>query len=379
MVIVQEVNSKPLEVEVDDLQSFNWVSNKHCDWLQEVPPILPDGQRSIKSTHSYKSMGFDGTNLFEKYGTHEDSSIDGVVPNSLQQSLEKNCRLTIRSKTDFGLDLKGLFPKGSFLQYWFSVDNSDSGYINFQQFITLNEISPTVPVKILDKNNDILWRFRVYYKQYSNLDEHERPYCEIVINESKGFFIHSYFYFLPVSMSNANIQNNDGETVKIETVYESVVEHYKEVAKGLYFPDRILQGFGPKIAWDNRQKEPKNFYSTEYRINKIRINEQVQDDPCFNIPEFYIVSREDIFRTLNNKEETFVPISIWGKNNEEAVTFFSQKEFDEYVKANVSSNFGTVEFTVGYFWTIRVILILSGLLSLLIAFFVSRRFTVRGE
>jgi hypothetical protein len=252
-------------------------------------------------------------------------------PSSLMESFRSECRLAIKSTAE-AENMRFMFPKHTvFCARFRSKD--PLAYNDFHQHILSLENKPTTPQRSVDKSGDVIWTFRITFGKV-NTDQQEQSaasdneYVDISINESKGFILSRVLTFTSAASSNAK----DYETGESFAVMSEIsTTEYVLVKDNIYFPSKIVSGFGSVSAWQTRHEIPNGFYVNSYEITNVKINEQVTENPCFVIPEFYEVFRYDLQENKSEaNKESYDPISIWGKNNEPLITFYSDEDYRNY-------------------------------------------------
>ncbi|GHT25727.1 hypothetical protein FACS18942_01490 [Planctomycetales bacterium] len=332
----------------DESWKYHWLSNGQCNTLQS----LPMSADAIDNNNRCICRRYDGRYFIEQSPNFSEKD---YIPNSLQDSLKHNCSVLIHKQVN--MQPRRVFSFANDLGVYFLKDTEPPTADNLYNWITSSESITTVPVKTTDVNKDTLWTFQIRSKKLVEEYSPDEPYAEITINENKNFFLHRYFSYIPPSLSNSQ----DFKTNKnFDIVFERRTEEYVKI-DDRYFPSKIITGFGQSSAWQNdKTKVIGDFYTKEYNIEEISINEYVKEEPCFIIPEHYIVLRDDLLE--ERREDSFIPISIWGKNNEPLITFYTKKEYDDYMKQA-----SAVPITPQNISPFRIVLTVSGLLLIFIS------------
>lgn len=343
------VNDKKIKNDAVDFD--HWFCSDACEQLITKESVLGNKQDAVPETRCL----FDGRRNWRWTVAPEKASFR---PISVRDAIVNNCRITLNSidkEPDF------LTPKREFLGQVFRVWERPSEILSLSKYLDTFEIV-SEPVRSVDGNGDVLWTFRL-----STPDEAEREpsYTELTFNETRGFFLHRIYAFLSPSRSNA-VNTKTGE--KLPIVSERIVQEYLKLPQGIYFPQRIAGGFGQP-----EHRDQPGFYNTYYEIEKVLINEQVTEEICFTIPEHFIVSRLDLVDSSRLKpgEAFFAPISIWGKDNEAAMTFHTQEEYETFVAKTMDRERAAL--TPARFSTGRLVMIGLGAAFILLGLFLKVR------
>jgi hypothetical protein len=141
---------------------------------------------------------------------------------------------------------------------------------------------------------------------------------------------------------------------------ETVVLEYQEIKDGVFFPKHVAVGNGMPANNQSKIKGSSFFYSEHYYIDKVLVNDDVKDNPCYTIPEHFIVYRDDLPRSAADKD--FAVCSIWGKNNEPLITFQSAAEYDEYMREHLVMPLKKARFSA-----VRILLFTGGLVLVILS------------
>jgi hypothetical protein len=286
-------------------------------------------------------------------------------PTSLRESLQSRCTLTMLDPLNtFTVDFGG--PRATFLCQQFMSATGPLQMSSLKEYAKeWSKVLP--PVRSVDANGDILWTVRMEAPNWlldanadKRNDETTREFkIELVFNESKSFYLQRYARTVPNSLSPAK-DSNTGE--QLDYHEETLVVDYCKLENGLYFPKCVVRGKGTEQGKSSGAQIDgiSLFYKEYYYIDKVLVNDDVKDNPCYTIPEHFIVYRDDLPRSAADKD--FAVCSIWGKNNEPLITFQSAAEYDEYMREHL-----VMPLKKAHFSAVRILLFTSGLVLVILS------------
>jgi hypothetical protein len=291
------------------------------------------------------------------------SCIKEFIPSSLQDSLNSNIDFTLSNKsTDLEIDS----PLAAFLGMRFITPKLGYSAVPLEKYLSLFD-TEAVLTSSREDNGDILWTVTYSYPTTDDISDTastpvgEPSSCKIVFNESKGFCVHRIYSYTPAQISPAFIADT-GEHVPV--LSESIVMEYQKVSDKYWVPKRVADGFG--TPWSYELGHKSVFYKKHYEIDNVQVNGQVKENVSLNLPEFSLVFREDLLTEKISEKNDFMPISIWGKNNEPLVTFMTRKEFNAYMKNAMAyplPAFGISKTRI-FFIVIGLIMVITALIRL---------------
>ncbi len=334
---------------------FRWISGGDCEQLIEL-------KKPSESEEDYSNR------KSRRYIRCDDRAFEWSVkpgnasfkPATLEESLDHECRAT---QLVNGESHRRRLPKESFLMGEFRSPKEPNKPVNLIRFLESCE-RLSIPVRSVDANGDILWAFRIDSPE--NDQNPESAYSELTFNESKSFCLHRFFSFRPAAISGATMEAT-GEKVSI--INEYVVWEYIQLSNGYYLPRKTGSGVGPPSFRGHPE-----FFRTQYEITSVSINEQVTTDPCFVIPEFFMVLRDDLTpRPLQRGQTVAMPVSFWGKDNQPAITLQTPQEVEKYLQEARDKKQTALALTPRPISWTRIVLAVAGLVLILLALFLKAR------
>ncbi|MDR0391792.1 MAG: hypothetical protein LBH59_07795 [Planctomycetaceae bacterium] len=228
----------------------------------------------------------------------------------------------------------------------------------FEYFVS-NKCRATSPVYSKNKDGDAIWTFTLHPKLGN-----DKKFVEIVINESKGFFLERVS-----SHTFEGTKKVDGKIVTgVELVVDFIVKEYSKMEDGRFFPKVVIYQYYPGGA------NPEDGYKNTYHVNRVSINKPIADSVFdFRIPEHTVVLHQP---PVEKNGEKFFIESIWGPDNKPAITFTEPDALNDYLNEKYKPVAPTIRHPLppmGIFSYWRIVFCAAGVIFLVVSILLAIR------